>query len=360
MASLNRDKRLLLVFIHGFRGDDVTFKDFPERLRTVLTNTVPRLDVEALVFPKYETQGELSAAVQRFCLWLQDHIKQSQQVHSNQQAQTLILLVGHSMGGLLAADAILHWQSKQSSMIDGIGGSNHVLRVENTTAAVVGLVAFDSPFYGVNSTLWTDTAVERATEITSQVHSYMPALTTVGTAAASWFASSNSSATTTSAARQATTSTASRWGAAKWGALAIGGLAASAAAAATYAHRDKIQTGVQYITSHLEFVGALVRKDELETRVRQLTALPTVGFHCFYVQLERQSLQRRTFVALPPPNAERYFSPIHSAAKDEVQGHITIFDPAVNHHYYALGDETLEKIASMLQFHADGLTTLPD
>ncbi|KAJ1968251.1 hypothetical protein H4R35_006482 [Dimargaris xerosporica] len=360
MASLHRDRRLLLVFIHGFRGDDVTFKDFPERLRTVLTNSVPHLDVEALVFPKYETQGELSAAVQRFCLWLQDHIQQSQHAHPDRHAQTLILLVGHSMGGLLAADAILHWQKKQSSLVSRKEDRRQALRVENTTASVVGLIAFDSPFYGVNSTLWTDTAVERATQVTSQVNSYMPMLTTVGTAAASWFAASKPSPTTASAVRQTTVPSSSRWGAAKWGALAVGGLAASAAAAATYAHRDKIQTGVQYITSHLEFVGALVRKEELEARVRQLTALPTVGFHCFYMQLERPSLQRRTFATLPPPAVERYFSPILSAAKDEIEAHITIFDPAVNHHYYALGDKTLDQITGMLQFHIDDPSALLD
>lgn len=45
---------LLLVFIHGFKGTDETFKEFPERLEHMLSETIPDVTVESRVFPAYE------------------------------------------------------------------------------------------------------------------------------------------------------------------------------------------------------------------------------------------------------------------------------------------------------------------
>ena len=49
---------LLLVFIHGFKGTDTTFEEFPQRLQHLLTQTVPNLTVESLVFPAYEVRQD--------------------------------------------------------------------------------------------------------------------------------------------------------------------------------------------------------------------------------------------------------------------------------------------------------------
>lgn len=49
---------LLLVFIHGFKGTDTTFEEFPQRLQHLLTQTVPNLNVESLVFPAYEVRRD--------------------------------------------------------------------------------------------------------------------------------------------------------------------------------------------------------------------------------------------------------------------------------------------------------------
>lgn len=74
MTSNQRDNldKLLLVFVHGFRGSDSSFKvllfifvvtvaltkkqDFPNRLQTILTNSV-KADVNAVVYPSYKTAG---------------------------------------------------------------------------------------------------------------------------------------------------------------------------------------------------------------------------------------------------------------------------------------------------------------
>jgi hypothetical protein len=45
---------LLLVYIHGFKGTNETFKEFPQRLEHMLSETIPDVIVESSVFPAYE------------------------------------------------------------------------------------------------------------------------------------------------------------------------------------------------------------------------------------------------------------------------------------------------------------------
>lgn len=47
---------LLVIFIHGFKGDNDTFAKFPERLQHILTETVPNCKTECIVFPAYEVR----------------------------------------------------------------------------------------------------------------------------------------------------------------------------------------------------------------------------------------------------------------------------------------------------------------
>jgi len=45
---------LLVIFIHGFKGSDNTFKEFPRRLQHVLSESIDDICVESIVFPAYE------------------------------------------------------------------------------------------------------------------------------------------------------------------------------------------------------------------------------------------------------------------------------------------------------------------
>ena len=45
---------LLLIYIHGFKGTDETFAEFPERLGNILSETIPHIKVESVIFPAYE------------------------------------------------------------------------------------------------------------------------------------------------------------------------------------------------------------------------------------------------------------------------------------------------------------------
>jgi hypothetical protein len=48
---------LLLIYIHGFKGADDTFAEFPERLEHILSETIPHVKVESLIFPAYEVMS---------------------------------------------------------------------------------------------------------------------------------------------------------------------------------------------------------------------------------------------------------------------------------------------------------------
>jgi len=45
---------LLAVFIHGFKGTDTSFEEFPQRLQHLLSESVQPMQVECVVFPAYE------------------------------------------------------------------------------------------------------------------------------------------------------------------------------------------------------------------------------------------------------------------------------------------------------------------
>ncbi|KAJ3002443.1 hypothetical protein NUW54_g5841 [Trametes sanguinea] len=63
---------VLIVFIHGFKGTDSTFGEFPKRLQHIVSESLGNATVESIVFPAYETKGDLNAAVTRFADWLTD------------------------------------------------------------------------------------------------------------------------------------------------------------------------------------------------------------------------------------------------------------------------------------------------
>jgi hypothetical protein len=66
-------KTLLLVFIHGFKGTGQTFHNFPKDLRALLSHTLPKVRILSIVYPQYETRGDLKTCVTRFKEWYVPH-----------------------------------------------------------------------------------------------------------------------------------------------------------------------------------------------------------------------------------------------------------------------------------------------
>ncbi|CAG7935797.1 unnamed protein product [Penicillium nalgiovense] len=116
-------RRLLLIYIHGFMGSEASFLDLPLHVHDLLTVSLAESHVVyTRMYPRYKSQGEMQVAVNQFSAWLSPH-----------EADDLdVILLGHSLGGILAADvARLRQDGKPKHRILGVAG-------------------FDVPFLGIH------------------------------------------------------------------------------------------------------------------------------------------------------------------------------------------------------------------
>ena len=148
------------------------------------------------------------------------------------------------------------------------------------------------------------------------------------------------------------------------GAVAAGG-------AAAYLKRDSLTEGWSWIGSHLEFVGCLMRGEELKSRLERVTRLQEekgVGFADLvtvlgkaaapvettttiaggFVEVERpgQGGKERTFCTMPKSekNRRQFERATNDKASDETEAHMSMFSPRANSGYYALGVRATELI----------------
>ncbi|RUS26392.1 hypothetical protein BC938DRAFT_470821, partial [Jimgerdemannia flammicorona] len=348
-ALANRNPRpedhLLLVFIHGFRGSDNTFKEFPSHLRTVLTNSLA-MDVDTVVYPHYKTKGYATAPHLHLILTqgisskrgldLASEIANREEVirRHGGTGRVLVILCGHSMGGIVAADVI---RSYLPTGDPAAPSSSPVPRI-------IGLLAYDTPFYGLNEHMVNHSALARF-DLFSK---FVPMAAAAEPVAKRATDSNDESAPTKSSGKG--------WG--SWGLVAgIAGIAAAGAVA--YMHKDTISAGMTNVLDHLEFVSVLVKDGDLRKRRRRrgssfhdvgrrraevvevvdsIVGIPDMIFRNFYTQLESDPL--RLFINPPPPSTEDYFVATVSNRKDEIDAHTHMFDPR-NSGYYNLAKESI-------------------
>ncbi|KAG2154950.1 uncharacterized protein EDB93DRAFT_1247907 [Suillus bovinus] len=336
---------LLIVFIHGFKGTDTTFKNFPSRLEHVLTEVIENLKVECIVFPAYETKGQLmktplqNAAVEHFADWLTTLTVQ-REVADGQgggAGKTRIVLCGHSMGGLLAADALL-------AFVNSRPDKNAPLWPN-----IIACIAFDTPYLGLHPAVFKNSAT-KAVE-------YADAARTVVSDVFSLFGKKGASSSIPGQpplAIAAAPTAESGW--AKWApaAYAVGGaLVAGAAAGTAYYRRDDIGSGYSWATDHMNYVRNLWDEEALRKRMRDLDEVQVhlgVTFRSFYTLLPPAPpsfSSPRTFVILPQrtsPIAAHFLPARNHQAADEIQAHTNMFNPRFNDGYYQLGLDTAKII----------------
>lgn len=87
-----------MVYIHGFMGDNSSFRSFPAHVHAFLKTLLAETHViHSKIYPRYKTYKSIGVARDNFSQWLAPH----------ESPTTDVILVGHSMGGLLAADVVL-------------------------------------------------------------------------------------------------------------------------------------------------------------------------------------------------------------------------------------------------------------
>lgn len=97
-AGDEQRRTLLMVYIHGFMGNDSSFRSFPAHVHNYLKESLADTHaVHTKIYPRYKTYKAIDVARDNFSKWLEPH----------ESPTTDVVLVGHSMGGLLAADIAL-------------------------------------------------------------------------------------------------------------------------------------------------------------------------------------------------------------------------------------------------------------
>ncbi|KKZ61673.1 hypothetical protein EMCG_03782 [[Emmonsia] crescens] len=312
-------RTLLLVFIHGFKGGDDTFGSFPAHLCALVSHGLPNIEVKVVVYPRFETKGDLNECVVRRLQNTVIDIEVANEAPSPTVDPSVhVFLIGHSMGGIVGAETLLLLASEQllptPSNLSSSRTSSETegKSVEANTFMfphIQGLLAFDTPFLGIAPGVVSYTAENHYKTATAAYGAISEVAGVFGWGGAkkSENKTGNTSATdenTKSAppALPPTTRTPSiasatddaaatpswqRWGRYAMYAGAAGAVAAGGAAA-LYSQRDKFLEGWSWATSHLEFVGCLTRPEELRRRLSATAKLQQergIGCADFYTCL---------------------------------------------------------------------------
>lgn len=119
-------KRLLLIYIHGFMGTETSFQSFPAHVHNLISITLADTHiVHTKIYPRYKSRQRLEVVAEDFSKWLEPHLDGDRDV----------VLLGHSMGGLLSSEVVLLRPREPGPCF------RH---------RILGTVNFDVPFLGMH------------------------------------------------------------------------------------------------------------------------------------------------------------------------------------------------------------------
>ncbi|KAI9340072.1 hypothetical protein DFJ73DRAFT_797932 [Zopfochytrium polystomum] len=354
-----RRPHVLLVFVHGFMGSSESFHGFPRDLLTALRdddsgggNRNDLFSPAATRSPTYVTKsydfttaGDNAVRVAELASWLT--------AQATTETADAVVLLAHSMGGLLSADAA------KSLLLDDAAAAA-------PTVPIIAILAYDSPFFGLHPNVFLHTGTQRVTAAWSSVSNLLgsPAAADAASRAARSFAPSSSTsaaaATTTTASSSSSSSSTSFWGAA----MAI--VAVGAAAVAVSSHpvvKEKLQQGADAVMQRAEFLGPLWRVEGQSERMDWLvrsTAEGRLGFRCFYMKTpfgDPGSGDSTYFIQPPKEQYQHLFRavPVRESdargngvaaglCKDEIDVHVHMFDTQMGLAYIDLIQETTREV----------------
>ncbi|KAJ8128477.1 hypothetical protein O1611_g5157 [Lasiodiplodia mahajangana] len=123
-------RKLLVIYIHGFMGNDTSFQSFPAHVHRYLKLALSDSHVvHSKIYPRYKTYKSIDVARDNFSTWLEPL----------ESPKIDIVLIGHSMGGLLAADVVLKPPAYQQQQHHGYFKHR-----------IIGTVNLDSPLLGMH------------------------------------------------------------------------------------------------------------------------------------------------------------------------------------------------------------------
>ncbi|KAH7176436.1 hypothetical protein EDB81DRAFT_675163 [Dactylonectria macrodidyma] len=377
-------RTLLLCFIHGFKGTDNTFYDFPFDLKKAVAQQLPDDRVESVVYPQYETKGELAEASAAFLDWLRERVMEIRKEHSKNpwppnDNDVGVVLVAHSMGGFVASDSLFLALNDRASNDNNDGP---------IFPPIQGILTFDTPYNGLARSMFVYGAFSNYSKVSS-VFNVMTALSAAAPAGLARLG-----------ARGATAASVPARGGPRWkawqlvavktgtvGAIAAGGVAAymnreaimkgmrsinkesvvegyrhsidALGQGLAYINRGNVGKSFAWLSDHFTFVGALLKQKELNRRIERMGALKGVGIHDFYCSLGENGywsggyfVPERTFCAVPEESHAAYglFSRrVLSKVDDEIQAHLSMFRPEKHPGYDRMTEESAVLVKEWFQ-----------
>ncbi|KAK4163994.1 hypothetical protein QBC43DRAFT_237954 [Cladorrhinum sp. PSN259] len=379
---------LLLCFIHGFKGGDNTFHEFPKHLKDTVTNNLSDHLVESVVYPKYETKGELAQSTEAFMEWLKERVMELRKAHLDNpwppnDRNVGVILVAHSMGGFVASDGLFRILDERRNDETASGPIFPFIQ---------GILAFDTPYNGLARSMFVYGAFSNYQKV-SNVFNVMTAISAATPAALSQLASRRAVSTATGRIAKRASASSPAWKA--WQLIAmrtgtVGVIAAGGVAA--YMHRRKIIEGMRtvrsltkedvvqgyqqsvdalgqglayinrgnvgesfaYLSDHFTFVGSLLKQNELNRRLERLASLKGIGFSDIFASLGENGywsggyfVPERTFCAIPAKDhpAEHLFTRyVIEGAKDEIIAHMNLFRPDKNQNYETMTNDAAQLV----------------
>ena len=319
-------------------------------MRHLIAKELPKINVKVLVYPKFETRGDLGETVSRFRDWLQDKVIDLE-VENGTPSPTVepsvrTILVGHSMGGIVAAETVIGITSEKPIYSeDGIQKPDNPSSFNSLMFPYIqGVLAFDTPYLGISPGVVARGAEGHYNTATAAMTQLSGLSTTFGAAGLWGAGKANAPVKPSAGALPAPESkgkaTGSGWG--TWGKVAMGAVAAGAVAAggvAAWQNRDHITEGWSWASDHLAYVGCLARPEELKKRVTYMVKLNSeldVGFANLYTRLGKNANPKqvsmvgtvlgpdRTFCNLPKTmRAGNWMAAVNSNASDETSAHMS-------------------------------------
>jgi len=123
----NERRKLLLIYIHGFMGNETSFRSFPAHVHKLLAALLAQTHiVHTKIYPRYRSRRNIIFARDDFSRWLEPH----------EDAKTDVVLLGHSMGGLVCAEVALMPPPAPAS--------------RPLKHRILGTINFDVPFLGMH------------------------------------------------------------------------------------------------------------------------------------------------------------------------------------------------------------------
>jgi len=142
-------KTVIIVYVHGFLGSKGTFHEFPELLEQAMN--LYNVRIINKVFPAFNTNGVFSEFVDYIISWLYTKTEDYP-----------IILMGHSMGGILIAD-VYRKISKEDVNPE---------YKSKKAPKIVGVFGFDTPYFGLSSAI-ANAGVRKMKESISAASDYI-------------------------------------------------------------------------------------------------------------------------------------------------------------------------------------------